>query len=148
MTFRCVPCECGGTCDKCQDGTLRELLERATPGPWKFHDSSDRRGHKGEFRSPPPHFGFMLIGPWINDADPELMALAPDLASLVLDMADALRTVREDWAIHDDDCHWCRWCGITNGHETDCEPTCYSRRLDALLARVERLGSTDEENGQ
>lgn len=54
----------------------RERAEKATPGPWVFSDSSDPRGRKGEFRSASPHNGFMLVGPWINDADAEFIAAA------------------------------------------------------------------------
>lgn len=54
-------------------GKLRELDQKATPGRWRFSDSTDVTGNKGEFRAPNPYNGFMLIGAWCKDADIRLM---------------------------------------------------------------------------
>ena len=75
---------------------LRRLAQQATPGPWEFSDSTDPRGHKGEFRAPNPYNGFMLVGPWTNDSDASLMALSPELAVWAADAADALAGVEPE----------------------------------------------------
>jgi hypothetical protein len=56
------------------------MNEPWTPGPWEFSDSSDVRGHKGEFRARSPYNGFLLVGPWVNPADLRLIAAAPEMA--------------------------------------------------------------------
>ena len=131
MTFRCVPCECGGTCDKCSGGTLRELLDAATPGPWKIHNWNEGWvHHDGDPHNVPATRVFKTI---FGD-DARLIALAPDLASLVLDMADALQGVVADPEAIE---HPRAPSTITRGMR---------EHMAALLARVERLGSTNEEN--
>ena len=73
---------------------LAAAEERATPGPWAFSDSSDRRGRKGEFRAPNPHNGFMLVGPWIDDADPALIALLRNHAADLIAVARAAQDIK------------------------------------------------------
>ena len=55
---------------------IRARADAATEGPWTFDDCSDVRGAKGEFRAPGPWNGFMLVGPWLLDADPKFIAAA------------------------------------------------------------------------
>ena len=63
---------------------LKALDAAATTGPWEFSDSTDRRGHKGEFRAPNPTNGLMLVGPWINSEDgPSIAALRSALPQIV-----------------------------------------------------------------
>ena len=101
---------------------LRDILEAATPGPWTFNDSTDPRGHKGEFRAPSPFNGFMLVGPWTNDADARLIALAPELAAWALEMGDLLTGI-----LHD----------LDNGDDPGRGQKNAGR---ALLARLDQLG--------
>lgn len=93
---------------------LEALAKRATPAPWSFSNASDVAGNKGEFRAPDPHNGFLLVGPWCNDADIALIAaFGPDRVLAVIAKARKViqRHVRE---------HFCggamfrgagpRWC--------------------------------------
>ena len=82
---------------------LRELLDKATPGDWTFHNSTDRRGHKGEFRGPSPHNGFMLVGPWTNDHDARLMALSRETTALLVDAMDWIEDGRAYDPAYDDE---------------------------------------------
>jgi len=68
----------------------------ATPGPWAFDDSTDRRGEKGEFRAPSPYSGFMLVRAWSNPADAEFIAAAR------ADIPALLAALREAWAERDE----------------------------------------------
>lgn len=73
---------------------LKTLDGAATISPWTFSDSTDRRGHKGEFRAPNPVNGFMLVGPWINGADgPSIATLRNALPQIVAVVAAAERAV-------------------------------------------------------
>ena len=68
---------------------LAALLDQATPGPW--HANTGGSFYAAELRAPSPHNGFALIKVMTNaDADLALIALAPDMAQLLVDMADAL----------------------------------------------------------
>ena len=71
-----------------QRAEIRARLEKATPGPWEFSDSSDPRGDKGEFRAPNPHNGFMLVGPWTNSHDADFIAHSRQDIELLLDALD------------------------------------------------------------
>ncbi|UQB71261.1 hypothetical protein KI427_16720 [Rhodococcus ruber] len=83
----------------------RRLLDAATPGPWKFTDTSDHRGNKGEFRAPSPYNGLMLVGPWCNEDDPELIVWARNNLPALLDALDDAECeserLRGDWIIED-----------------------------------------------
>lgn len=97
--------------------SLRELLNAATPGKWcAEHDKGD------------PGEGWWVDGPEtmgrrgdVIEADATLMALAPDLASLALDMADWINGV-------------CQMLVTVEGESGLTESGA------ALLARVERPG--------
>lgn len=94
---------------------LRELLEQATPGPWEFV-ASEMTIRGGAFRSP------IAVGSRITSiarADASLIALAPELARLVLDMGEELAA----------------WYAI-DGHRSD--------TTAALLARLDRIGKEEE----
>ena len=66
--------------------SLSRLLEQATPGPWEAAGPSSF--HTAELRAPSPYNGFALIKVMTNrDADLGLIALAPDMARLLIDMA-------------------------------------------------------------
>lgn len=90
---------------------LRQLAAEATPGPW----SSSAAAWESVRSSSIP----------LQDTDARLISLAPDLALLCADLADALAAYE---SFYDDDCG-------ESGCE-DCEP---GRRLRALLARVAGL---------
>lgn len=67
--------------------SLARLLEQATPGPWEAAGPSSF--HTAELRAPSPYNGFALIKVMTNrDADLGLIALAPDMAQLLIDMAE------------------------------------------------------------
>ena len=68
----------------------------ATPGPWHFNDSTDPRGHKGEFRAPSPYNGFMLVGPWTNGADAALIALSRNHLRALIEAGRTLEQIREN----------------------------------------------------
>lgn len=94
---------------------LRELLAAATPGPWEFV-ASEMTIRGGAFRSP------IAVGSRITSiarADASLIALAPELARLVLDMGEELAA----------------WYAI-DGHRSD--------TTAALLARLDRIGKEEE----
>ena len=81
-----------------------ERLERgATPGPWHFTDTSDRRGHKGELRQVGPQNGFALVGPWTNDADlPLIVAMRnaiPSLLSQLREQREALESIANPYVL-------------------------------------------------
>jgi len=65
--------------------TLAELLANATPGPWEYQEFD------GVVIDPE---GVLVSGP-PRDADARLIALAPDLARLALDMGEALIFYRQ-----------------------------------------------------
>ena len=73
----------------------RLLFVEATPGPWCFSNATDVRGRKGEFRGPSPYNGFMLVGPWVNDADVEIIAALVNAAPALLRALRAFRVVQE-----------------------------------------------------
>lgn len=72
-------------------------MKNATPGPWKVdHDDMGAMGSHG-WVSPHGAYSDMRVG------DNELMALAPVLAVLVADMAEALEGVTSQGIIYDAD---------------------------------------------
>ena len=108
------------------EATLRELLEKATPGPW-FHkhelgmDDSDintvyRRATLPEQKEA----GFALEGkaiagpPIYRNADARIIALAPDLARLCLEQHEALKQLLQDddLPVHWPDCE-CRGAALS-----------------------------------
>ena len=71
--------------------SLADLLNQATPGPWKTHGGwashkmwTDIRGSNGLWVAETTH----LPEDAYKDADGRLIALAPDMARLLIDMAD------------------------------------------------------------
>lgn len=70
---------------------VRELAEKATPGPWEWHaeeDWHDRTEH--------PRIGNVsgkrgALAIFVNEHDARLIALAPDLARVAADLAESLR---------------------------------------------------------
>jgi hypothetical protein len=63
---------------------LRETLEAATPGPWSASGKHVKeRTHRSLIATISPFYG--------SEADARLIALAPELAALCLDMGDLLR---------------------------------------------------------
>ena len=94
---------------------LRDILEAATPGPWTHYDGP----YDDWDRVVLDHF--TSEGPYVWEAshdkptvlaDARLIALAPELAALVLDMGEFIRNV----------------CDTTNEWES------------SLLARLDQLG--------
>lgn len=69
---------------------IRERVEKATPGLWKFSNSSDIRGNKGELRAPFPHNGFMLVSTWVNDEDIAFVSKAREDIPWLLERVAAL----------------------------------------------------------
>lgn len=86
--------------------TLRELLDAATPGPWRAIDTGN------PYRWPVNTDKVNVCTGACRDA--RLIALAPEMAALLLDMADALRGYTERYP-----------------HQLEAE---------ALLARLDRIG--------
>lgn len=89
--------------------TLRELLDAASPRPWEYDDEYY------VISTEVADAVCAMVGPAdLPDvaADARLIALAPELAALVLDMADALRETGPSFA---------PW-------------------VDPLLARLDRIG--------
>jgi hypothetical protein len=84
--------------------TLAELLAAATPGPWEHRlwgttedEWPDRRVSVGTTTG---HGAAVCISPRYGElnqskTDARLIALAPDLARLALDMGEALRNIEE-----------------------------------------------------
>ena len=78
---------------------LERLEREATEGPWGFCDTSDRRGHEGEFRAPGPLNGFMLVGPWTNPADAALIVAMRNALPALLSQLREQRGALEHIAI-------------------------------------------------
>lgn len=85
---------------------LRELLERATPGPWAPMFEEDReasvfstaREHGWVTPRPEPHDAAGLAcSDGVTDADAALIALAPDLARLVLRAEEAMGAICDEF---------------------------------------------------
>jgi hypothetical protein len=73
---------------------LRALLAAATPGPWRVED--DWSDYGGVDRGPEGSSWIDPHGAYSSErADNELMALAPDLARLVLEAEEAMRAIVE-----------------------------------------------------
>jgi hypothetical protein len=91
---------------------LRQLAAQATPGPW----ASVGLGIEGH--------GYRIAEWSKHTAEPDfaLIALAPDLAVLCADLADALQGMRHDY--------------LPNMPRCDC-PSC--RVIRPLFARVEQI---------
>jgi hypothetical protein len=81
---------------------IRARVEAATDGPWRFSNTTDTRGRKGEFRAPSPHNGFMLVGPWTNNADAEFIAHARTDLPAALDEITRLRAALDEATRHRD----------------------------------------------
>jgi hypothetical protein len=110
--------------------TLAELLEAATPGPWSVYPELSRM----QVRTADGHYGIVAdtIGYDLErgEQNAALIAITPDLARLALDMGEEIR----QWAEPaDDDC----------GDET-CPDCAYTRRLNALLARLDGIANKDK----
>jgi hypothetical protein len=69
--------------------SLRELVARATPGPWKYHVEDLELTRDGD--EPDPLVATRLIGEGISPEEGRLLALAPELAVLLADAMDELR---------------------------------------------------------
>ncbi len=113
--------------------TLAELLEAVTPGPWECVTYAD----EDWVARPPGPVKFSPADEWLivsdvangslRRADGSLIALAPDLARLALDMGEALRTIRDDTACDDPEC------------------PCSAGKIAALLARLDGVAAGKEE---
>lgn len=122
--------------------TLRELLATATPGPW----TADIRawGDGSEYCSRIDLGGQDYVetfsghyGP--SPANARLIALAPEMGRLLLDMADALRDTL-DYEISDlSDSAW-NWHGMHNHNGEQEADDCIVCTFEALLARLDRIG--------
>ena len=95
---------------------LRDILDAATPGPWAFDPAEpclvggDPQGSEGEWGQE--------VAETRDEQDARLIALAPELAALCLDMGEWMR----DFLMGDN---------IDPGDRAD---------LETLLARLDRLG--------
>ena len=67
---------------------LRELAKAATPGQWKYHVENHEVTRDGD--EPDPLVATRLIGEGILPAEGRLIALAPEMAVLLVDAMDAL----------------------------------------------------------
>ena len=140
--------------------TLAELLAAATPGPWR-HGYDDGSGRAGEdnWRGRETGGGYITqVGSedekglpfcvvsggedsWSlpqgveRKEDARLIALAPDLARLALDMGEALRMVRNE---------------LWEQQERDAPPHGYKRKealiesADSVLARLDGIANKDK----
>jgi len=124
---------------------LRETLEAATPGPWAWNSGGySDSGHplmglqNAENPTSYPVLDCAVLGD-PEPADARLIALAPELASLVLDMGEALDRYYS-FAPH------MAGCGFSANYDEDCD--CGRDELDvlhdALLARLDQIGAADE----
>lgn len=100
--------------DKPSLADARRVTAAATRGPWTFSDTTDVRGHKGEFRAPSPDNGFMLVDPWCNDDDAEFIAASRTLVPALLAAVDAVLALHRPSP---------RWVFARDEHVTICE-TC------------------------
>ena len=85
--------------------SLERLLEQATPGPWWHRvEVGDEwwfgKGKQATIRTDQREFDSLAV--MACDTDEELavarlVALAPDMAQLLIDMANALAYVSDDW---------------------------------------------------
>jgi len=100
--------------------TLAELLANATPGPWVVVPFTDDYGEQSVYVSMGDADSTVLRG-----CDAELIALAPDLARLALDMGEALEAVGRYLASY--------------GDTSEAVP-----RIEALLARLDGIANKDE----
>ena len=91
---------------------LRDILDAATPGPWVADEALSEPGElHNVWRA--QGSGYVAVAHDITEfADVRLIALAPELAALVLDMGEFIRNV----------------CDTTNEWES------------SLLARLDQLG--------
>lgn len=125
---------------------LRDILDSATLGPWTWMG-----GYPQRITNP----GAILVAETFTDPDSraynaELIALAPELAAevlelrerhreamaLALDMGEALTEIRQNGRPDFGDC----------GAATCEHPGClYTRKYDALLARLDQLGKEQTE---
>lgn len=110
---------------------LRDLVSKATPGPWRTGENHWTLTipcvQAGPLDDPRLVCEIGVLEPGNVLADARLIALAPDLALLVADMADALTSIAEYVGCWNPD-----ECG---GRIGTCR-VCASR---ALLVRVDRL---------
>jgi hypothetical protein len=111
---------------------LRKTLEAATPGPWVVSDAEHDMGREWRHVYMPADDVEVL---WQTPADARLIALAPELAALVLDMGEALDRYYS-FAPH------MAGCGFSANYDEDCD--CGRDELDvlhdALLARLDQIG--------
>ena len=122
---------------------IRARLEAATPGPWEFSNSSDVRESKGEFRAPNPHNGFMLVGPWTNDADAAFIAHSREDVPFLLAEVTKLRAIIEEAKTLRTDLASLSAvavvAGLMNEHYAH---NVAINRLDAILAKATPEGGT------
>ena len=92
--------------------TLEELLANATPGPWEYRvwgrDGDEWPDNRVSVGRAMGHGEAVVINPRYGErtqnlADARLIALAPDLARLALDMGDGLRKYAHLYYRHDKD---------------------------------------------
>jgi hypothetical protein len=104
--------------------SLEELLAAATPGPWEpIIEAGDEwwfgQGSQARIRGAKQHEWSSLAVLGCDDeeekADARLIALAPDLARLALDMGDALRA--DEMSFETADALLARLDGIANKDE-------------------------------
>jgi len=70
--------------------SLRKLAQDATPGPWAVGKTWRNIGGQ-KIQSIADRDGAEIGHSWFSESDARLIALAPDMAVLLADMADALR---------------------------------------------------------
>ena len=93
-------------------GKLRELADKATPGPWVWEDENLRGTTAGIFPNgwvawaDAPHATSHPGWIYVEDADARLIALAPDLAVLCADMGDALKNADPPFGSIDNSVTW------------------------------------------
>jgi len=120
--------------------TLAELLEAATPGPW----SDGVGGIDGCYFVPEPAHPYEREGSahglsLTNGADARLIALAPDLARLALDMGEALRRmVRTEFESMREQ-NATTFGGLDHYFSDEERET-----IAALLARLDGIGNKDK----
>lgn len=128
----------------------RRLLDAATPGPWTFVDASDHRGRKGEFRAPGPYNGLMLVGPWCNDTDLELIVWARNnLPALIaaLDQADSALAERNTRIVNLEQGREIERHALRNAIDTLTRVREIAERADSARWRQTPLLSVDQAEG-
>ena len=113
-----------------------ELIERARPGPWRFHDG-EFRGRESVVALAAP-VGYQNSEIICDEPDASIMALAPELA------AEVVRLTADNARLREAVLRYVEWQGpCANHHRDDCPGDCAACEIDLAISAA--IAATDKQ---